>query len=61
LVYPLGAGRSPTDEFERKIEHDTVYLRPLNAICCIPLWSALMAFYSLTGFPRDRSLFAIAL
>ncbi|MDB9153820.1 hypothetical protein PN628_20270 [Parabacteroides distasonis] len=27
-MYPLGAGRSPTDEFERKIEHDTVYFTP---------------------------------
>jgi hypothetical protein len=28
LVHPLGAGRSPTDELERKTAHDTVYFTP---------------------------------
>jgi len=32
LVHPLGAGRSPTDELERKTAHDTVYFTPPNNI-----------------------------
>ena len=32
-MHPLGAGRSPTDELERKTAHDTVYFTPpLNMI-----------------------------
>ena len=31
-MHPLGAGRSPTDELERKTAHDTVYFTP-------PVWS----------------------
>ena len=27
-MHPLGAGRSPTDELERKTAHDTVYFTP---------------------------------
>ena len=34
-MHPLGAGRSPTDELERKTAHDTVYFTPpISAIGC---------------------------
>ena len=43
-MHPLGAGRSPTDELERKTAHDTVYFTP-------PVLVFRFLIFSLSGFP----------
>ena len=51
LVHPLGAGRSPTDEFERKIAHDTVYFTPPQK----PFASLFLALCAEPGTFPDHS------
>ena len=36
-MHPLGAGRSPTDELERKTAHDTVYFTPPKPSLTTPI------------------------